>query len=261
MNDKEKEYANPGVPRSLSTSKLNSGQPYQRPVKPRDVDKLIKNWDEHYLTPIEVSYRDGKYNVVNGQHRISALRKMNGGKHVTVPCLIYTGLTYEQEAVMYYMLDKTTGHLKLASAIKALLESGTDPKFTDIKQRLEDAGFTGALDKPTGAAYELGPTRAVIDAYEKLGGSAFTRMLELLAGAWHGSQPSLKSGMIYGMALFLKTHEKELDNYKFVQSLSEVDPTEIIQKAQVDAPAVRYARLIREKYNDQGEDLPYRFSK
>ena len=54
MNDKEKEYANPGVPRSLSTSKLNSGQPYQRPVKPRDVDKLIKNWDEHYLTPIEI---------------------------------------------------------------------------------------------------------------------------------------------------------------------------------------------------------------
>lgn len=142
-------YANPGIAREMSTGSLNSGQPYQRPVKPSDVNDLIKRWDPTYLTPIEVSYRDGSYNVINGQHRIEAMRKMNGGVDVIVPCLIYTGLSYEQEAAMYYLLDKSTGHLKLASSIKALLESGTDPAIIDIKQRIERAGFTWALDKPT----------------------------------------------------------------------------------------------------------------
>ena len=81
-----------------------------------------------------------------------------------------------------------------------------------------------------------------------------------MAGAWHGTQNSLKSGMISGMALFLKTHETELEDYEFIRRLSQVDPAEIIQLAQVDRPAMRYARLIRRKYNEQGAKmLPDRF--
>ena len=164
---------------------------------------------------------------------------------------------------MYYLLDKSTGHLKLASAMKALLESGTDPAVTDIKQRIERAGFTWALDKPTGVTYEIKPVRAIINAYGKLGAPSFSRMLGLMAGAWHGTQVSLKSDMIAGMALFLKAHEQELEDYEVIQRLSAVDPAEIIQLAKVASPPLRYARLIHQKYNEQGggEELPYRFSK
>lgn len=253
---------NPGVLQKLSTALLHSGLPYQRPVRTSHVDKLVRHWNPTYLTPIEVSYRDGKYNVVNGQHRLSAIEKMTGGKDVAVQCLVYTGLTYEQEAAMYYLLDKTSGHLKLANAIKALLESNTDPELIDIKQRIERAGFTWALDKPSGVTYEIKPVRAIINAYQKLGGQTFSRMLGLMAGTWHGTQNSLKSGMISGMALFLKAHENELEDHEFVRRLAEVDPVEIIQLAHVDRPAVRYANLIRMKYNEQGAKmLPDRFSK
>lgn len=214
------------------------------------------------MTPIEVSYRDGKYNIVNGQHRLAAMRRMNGGEDLVARCLVYTGMTYEQEAAMYYLLDKTSGHLKLANAIKALLESGTDPEIIDIRQRIERAGFTWALDKPTGVAYEIKPVRAVISAYQKLGGPGFSRMLGLMAGTWHGTQTSLKSDMISGMTLFLKAHENELTDHEFIRRLSETDPAEIAQLAHVDRPAVRYARLIRKKYNEQGAKmLPDRFKK
>ena len=37
----EVKYNNPGVSRDLSTAKLTSGLPYQRPVETEDVDKLI----------------------------------------------------------------------------------------------------------------------------------------------------------------------------------------------------------------------------
>lgn len=255
-------FTNPGKIQLISTVNLHSGLPYQRPVRPGHVKQLIRTWDPTYLTPVEVSYRDGKYNIVNGQHRIEAMRKMNGGENLMVQCLVYTGLTYQHEAAMYYLLDKTSGHLKLANAIKALLESGTDPSIIDIKQRIERAGFTWALDKPAGVTYEIKPVREIINAYQKLGGHTFSRMLGLMAGAWHGTQNSLKSGMISGMALFLKTHETELEDYEFIRRLSQVDPAEIIQLAQVDRPAMRYARLIRKKYNEQGAKmLPDRFRK
>ena len=73
------EYRNPGIDREIHTDHLTSGLPYQRPVNPREVDRLIREWDERLLEPVIVSFRDGKFNVVDGQHRISAMRKMNGG--------------------------------------------------------------------------------------------------------------------------------------------------------------------------------------
>ena len=88
------QYSNPGEKKQLSTAVLTSGLPNQRPVKQTVVNRLIKCWNNKYLTPIVVSCRDGKYYLLDGQHRVSAMRRMNGGKDVIVPCLVYTGLTY-----------------------------------------------------------------------------------------------------------------------------------------------------------------------
>lgn len=260
-NTSEIKCVNPGRPRNLSTAILNSGQPYQRPIKMSNVNKLIKQWNWLYFTPITVSLRNDVHNVVDGQNRISALRKMNNGKNVKIPCFIYTGMTYEQEAEMYYMWDKTTGHLKLPDSMRALLESRTNPQVTDINRRIERAGFTWALDKPNGTAYEIRSTRAVLEAYNLLGGQGFSRMLGLLAGAWHGVQPSLGSSIIAGMTLLLKNYEQELDDSTFILRLSAVDPREIIQLAHVDTPAVRYEQLLRRMYNEQGsgKELPVRY--
>lgn len=262
----EIKYANPGVSRDLSTAKLTSGQPYQRPVKPEYVDSLIRKWDNTLLTPLVVSFRDGNFYVVDGQNRIAAMRKMADDKDVIVPCLIYTGLTYEQEAELYYKLDQAKGRLKLSHAVKALLESGSDAEIIDVKRRMEESGFIWVLDRPTGEAFEITATRAVISAYRLLGGAAFSRMMGLMAGAWHGTSSSLKASMLSGMALFLKIYETELNDRSFIKRMSTVDPEEIIRRGKVDfstnRAALRYARVILSKYNSQqrgGRKLPYRF--
>ena len=85
------EYANPGVERTIFSGKLTSGLPYQRPVDEKEVDRLIREWDDRLLDPVTVSFRDGRFYVVDGQHRISAMRKMNGGREVMVVCKVYNG--------------------------------------------------------------------------------------------------------------------------------------------------------------------------
>lgn len=57
-------YSNPGVLRDLSTEQLNSGLAYQRPVEPKAIDELIRNWDLRLLEPINVSLRDGKFKTI-----------------------------------------------------------------------------------------------------------------------------------------------------------------------------------------------------
>ena len=250
----------------LSTADLYSGQPYQRPVKNRVVDRLVREWDPRLLTPLVDSYRDERYYLVDGQHRVCGCKKKNSGKDVDMLCQVYYGLTYEQEAELYYKLDQAKGHLRLSSATKALLESGSNAEIVDVQRRIEDAGFVWALDKPTGEPFEITATRAVISAYHLLGGAGFSRMLGLIAQAWRGAPGSLKASMFSGMALFLKTYETELDDAAFIKRLSAVDADEIIRRGKVDfstnKAALRFARVIWDKYNGQqrrGRKLPYRF--
>ena len=121
------------------------------------------------------------------------------------------------------------------------------------------------MDKPTGEPFEIAATRAVINAYRLLGGAAFSRMLGLVAATWQGTPNSLKSSILSGMALFLKTYETELVDQTFIKRLSTVDPEEIIRRGKVDfstnKAALRFARVILSKYNGQrgGRKLPYRF--
>lgn len=255
---------NPGELRSLYTTRLTSGLPYQRPVNPKEVDRLIREWDERLLDPITVSFRNEKFNVVDGQHRISAMRKMNHGNGVMVNCKVYNGLTYEQEADLCYKLDKAKKRLSLSQSTNALAESGTNAEITEVKRIVETCGFVWALNKRTGKTGEIVAARSVIDAYRLLGGASFARMCSLLWDTWQGNIRSLSAAVISGMALFIKTYDTELDDLTFVKRLSGTDPYEIVRRGKADfstsKAALRYARIILEKYNALrgGKKLPYR---
>ena len=258
-------YNNPGTLRTLSTSQLTSGLPYQRPVKQEKVDRIIREWNPRKITPIIVSFRDGSFNIVDGQHHAEAARQRAGGRDVDVPCIIHTGMTYQEEAQMYADLDTDKTPLTPRQHTKALVEAGSDPKIMDIQRLVEEGGFTWALDIQTGVPYEIAPIRTLINAYQLLGSAGFSRMLALLAGAWQGTPHSLRSAMISGMALFLKTYEPELDDQSFIDCMSAVSPDEIIRRGRISSSvALRHARIIWESYNSQqsgGMELPYRFKR
>lgn len=258
------EYTNPGVERSIHTDRLTSGLPYQRPVNRKEVDRLIREWDDRLLEPVIVSFRDAKFYVVDGQHRIAAMRKMNGGNGVLVSCKVYDGLTYEQEAELCYKLDKAKKRLSLSQSTNVLAESGGDAQISEIQRLVGKAGFVWALNKKNGKTGEIVTTRALVNAYRLLGGPAFSRMLSLLWGAWEGDPRSLTASVLSGMALFVKTYETEIRDETFIAKLSKADPDEISRRGRADFStnhtALRFARVILEKYNGQrGKKLPYRF--
>lgn len=260
----EVEYRNPGMIRALSSSMLTSGLPYQRPVRQEKIDRIIREWNPRKLTPVIVSFRDGKFNVIDGQHHLEAMRQKAGGRDVIVPCIIHTGLTYREEADMYAALDTDKTALTPRQHTKALVEAGTDPKVMEVKRLTEAGGFTWALDEPTGEPFEIAAVRALTSAYQLLGGEAFSRMLFLLAGAWRGTPHSLKASMLSGMALFLKTYETELSDWDFITGMSAVRPSDILQEGRIEYSApLRFARIIWTHYNHQngGRELPYRFKR
>lgn len=135
------EYSYLGVNRTLPTSRLISGLPYQRPMNEKEVDRLSRELDDRLLKPLTVSFRDGRFNVVDGQHRIADMVKKNGGREVMAPCKVYNGLTYEEEAALCYKQDKAKRRLSLSQSTNALVEPGMDAEATEIRRLVEGTGF------------------------------------------------------------------------------------------------------------------------
>lgn len=263
-NENLKQY-DPQKLNAVYTGNLLSGMPYQRPVKDRTVDNLVKNWDERLADPVTVSLRDGNLYLVDGQNRVAARRKMNGDKDLMITCRMIYGLTYEEEAELCWKLDQAKSRLTLAQNVNMLKESGTDAEVTAILWLMDDHGFVWALDKAIPGDYEIRAVRAVLNAYRLLGHDSFDRLLRLLAGAWQGAPCSLKGGFISGLALFLKTYETEMTDRTAIKRLSNIDPEEVIRRGKLDFStsnaALRYARILWKKYNSQrgGRKLSYRF--
>ena len=87
-------------------------------------------------------------------------------------------------------------------------------------------------------------------------------MLALLAGAWQGTPNSLKASILSGRALFIKTYETELHDRAFIRRMSLVSPDEIIRLGRIETDVgLRFARIILDKYNGGGAELPYRFKR
>ena len=258
------EYTNSGELRMISTSKIHSGVAYQRPIDERVVDHLVAEWDARLLDPLAVSFRDGRFNLIDGQHRVAAMRKLNAGRDVMAPCMVYAGLTYEEEAELCYKLDKAKKRLSLAQSTNALIESGGNTDVKEIKKIMEKEGFVWSLKKTHGKDYEITATRAITNAYEELGDAGFARMLRLLDKTWHGDPGSLNAVMVSGLALFLVKYGNDFTDSDFSRRFSAFDPQEIVRRSKADVSTtsrgLRCARVLLEKYNSRrgGRKLAYR---
>ncbi|WP_099205626.1 DUF6551 family protein [Scatolibacter rhodanostii] len=254
--------------KQLPTGILFSGQPYQRKVKTARVKQIIDEFDPKLLDEVIVSFRDGRYNVVDGQHRIAALKLMNGGTDIMVNCKIANGLTYEQEADLYERLDASKKKLNLADKTRAKSEARNDPDILEIHRILSSYGirWSFAAAGNGSANNKIISARAVINAYKLLGGTGFERMVKLLKQTWKGDKDSLNAYILSGVALFVKTYESDFKDSIFVKKLSRVQPQEIVSLGRTDIStrdaALKFARVIRNKYNGQSKEntLSYKFN-
>src|SRR5947209_20056743 len=81
----------------LTPSQLTVDESYQRPLS-HFVETIVENFDPALLQTLAVSERRTTYTVIDGQTRLVALRRLGA---LEVPCLIYTGLTKAQEAMLF----------------------------------------------------------------------------------------------------------------------------------------------------------------
>ena len=97
---------------------------YQRGVQRKRVELIASHFNEYTANEPKVSFRNGKYYVVDGQHTIESRILRNGGKDLPILCKVYTGLTMQQEALLFAEQNGYSAPLTAGIRLRAKVVGG-----------------------------------------------------------------------------------------------------------------------------------------
>lgn len=169
---------NPGKLFEIEKRALTVEETYQRQSSESDVGKIAANWFWPALGTIVVSHRKGQYYVVDGQHRVLAANMREDVE--MLPCIVHEGMSVEEEAAMFYLLNNNRKNPTTIEKFKAIL-AAKDENAMYVSAELAKRGFSVAKS----GANTTNCIQAMMISAKK-NKKRFTRALNLCADICHG---------------------------------------------------------------------------
>ena len=222
---------------------------YQRGLSIPNVEKMSAEFTELIANPPKVSYRDGHYFVFDGQHTIVTRKTMNGGNDLPIICKVYTGLTKEEEAILFSKQTGVSRSLTAGAALRAALV-GKDAQSIAFLNATESTGLQLGLDAYR-APWKIICIRTAFKEYKTYGADLYKEALTMLARGWEGDPDSLRSGILRGMVRFVALYQGEYDPERLVKRLQTIHPMTLVrdEKAMSGTVSYKYMMLILRTYN------------
>ena len=237
---------------------------YQRGVQRKRVEMIAADFNEYVANEPKVSFRNGKYYVVDGQHTIEGRILRNGGKDLPILCKVYTGLTMEQEALFFAEQNGHSAPLTAGIKLRAKVVGGDAPSraFLAATNRV---GLAFNYDSLQLSDYRISCVGTALKLYNQMGEKIYCESLRLIVAAWDGKPDSFRASVLRGMMHFVELYHGEFSEERLVRALSNVHPMEIYRVGR-DNPAKlpgwkKYVFPIYMAYNGKGrkDALPMKF--
>lgn len=186
----------------------------QREVNQARVDHLASHFDLEQIGTPTVNERDGHFYIIDGQHRIAALKEIGWGDQ-QVQCWTYQGLTEEEEAEKFLQLNDTLT-VNAFAKFRVGVRAGRAEEC-DIDRIVRAQGLCVSTDKVPGAIAAVGTLRRV---YTRAGAGVLARTLGLVRDAYGDS--GMEAAVIDGIGLLCQRYNGDLDIPVAVERLSKV---------------------------------------
>lgn len=236
----------------IEIDKLKLGN-YQRKLKESKVSKYTREYDPDIFGIILVSYRDGEYWIVDGQHRVEVARRKGVS---TVWCQVLDGLTYEQEAIKFYLLNDSRSRLNSNNKFHAKVESG-DKEACEIVEIINSYGYTYSKEGNSPDDNCINCVGSLSQIYRKQGQDILGEVLSIIRKTWNGDSSSTRQDIIKGLATFCKNYTYDKDF--LIKTLEKYTPNIISNKAKayLEIAYIRsrgtcfhITKVIRDLYDD-----------
>lgn len=188
----------------------------QRELNQSRVNKLAANFDLEQLGTPTVSKRDGWFYIVDGQHRIAALKEIGWGDQ-QVQCWTYDGLTEAEEAEKWLVLNDVltqSAYDKFARGVVAGRE-----KECDIDRIVRAQGLAVSRNHNTEGAISAVGTLTRI--YDRSGPAVLARTLRIIRDAY--GDAGFEAAIIDGIGLLCARYNGELEDQLAVAKLAKIN--------------------------------------
>ena len=107
---------------------------YQRVLNMRNVAGIVRHFDPAKLGVLVVSHRaDGTYSVLDGQHRLAALRRLG---YTSANCIVLEGMSIREEADYFRRQNENKQTLRIADTFNASVWA-EDEESMQIKRLMD----------------------------------------------------------------------------------------------------------------------------
>lgn len=200
--------------RWVPLDKMRINPSAQREIRQARVDHLVANLDLELLGAPIVNERGGMYYVIDGQHRVEALRQF-GFTDEKIQCWTYLDLTEMEEADRFLKSNDVLA-VDALSKFRAAITAGL-PVECDIDRVVRSLGLVVSRDDIPGAIQAVGTLRRV---YGRSGPGVLARTLAIIRDAY--GDPGLSASVIDGIGLLVQRYADDLDADKAIKQLAAV---------------------------------------
>lgn len=227
---------------SVKLDELIVDHDVQRSLNNNRVDSLVNDFRPDGLGVITVSRRDdGTLHVVDGQHRVYAVRAFNARKAQppinTMEATVYSGLSVSDEALLFRVLNNTK-RVGTYDRFKVRLVEG-DLTAVELDKSLKMYGWHVSPNKlrdgkggfQAVAALEWvyrGADLTDPPAADQLGNVASVRsLLNIVTSAWGHDAEGVREDIVKGLGKFLIRYGDRIDLAKLTSELAKTSPLQL----------------------------------
>lgn len=202
--------------REVALGDMTVSERAQRALKPARVEQILASLDLDAFGEPVLSFREGRYYIIDGQHRARAMQKFlgDGWEKNAILCKVYEGMTEQDEAKLFRQLNTVLGTTAY-DKFKVGVTEGREEEIR-IKQIVEAAGLhvsRGRREIPGGVS----AVSALRAAYRL---SAKSLMFSLKLASESYGDAGLEAAVIEGFAHLHNRYDRALDDAMTIDALS-----------------------------------------
>lgn len=205
----------------------------QRPLNPAWAERIGRELDPDLIGVLHVSERaNGRYVVIDGQHRLHGVKNVFGNNGTLVECKIYSGLTKAQEAELFVGLNNFRRPSRIDVFVKNVVAK--DPHALAIDHVVRSLDFRVDRMKADGVITAVGALEETYFGFINsrdlsLEAADMARVakpnllrdtLSVIKEAWGGVSDSVNGHLISGIGRLLAARQRALDVPDLIQKLS-----------------------------------------
>jgi ParB-like nuclease domain len=184
----------------------------QRDLNPARVAKLAATFDPEQMDAPTVNHRGGWYYLIDGQHRIAALKQwLTDWADQQVQCWCYEGLGETEEAERFLTLNDTLPVAAFAK-FKVSVQAGRGAE-ADVDRIVRALGLR--IARGSGGICAVATLRRV---YARGGPAVLSRVLRIIRDAY--GEAGLDGPVIDGISLLCQRYDGDLSEQRAIQRLS-----------------------------------------